>query len=229
MFESFVSSSSFEQFSNSRQGAIIVAPTDQSIPIVRTTAVYKEPSQHFLSIHYDLVNKIKGHLPDLNLNNAMVEIYDHIYRTMKFHSDQALDLEEDSYICLFSCYEDESEKHLRKLKIKKKCTGIQTEVILEHNSVVIFSKKTNDEHLHRIVLEHVGTDKDHSSKWLGITFRLSKTFVYFKSGSPYFTKNDKPLVISTEDERKEFYKMKSLENSVIGYSYPEISYTLSHH
>ena len=40
--------------------------------------------------------------------------------TMKYHSDQALDLADNSYICIFSCYDNPI--NLRTLRIKNKLT-----------------------------------------------------------------------------------------------------------
>ena len=50
----------------------------------------------------------------------MIEIYDSKYCKMGFHTDQSLDLQENSYIGIFSCYNDPTTKDLRKLKVKNK-------------------------------------------------------------------------------------------------------------
>lgn len=44
-----------------------------------------------------------------------------------------------------------------------------------HNSIIIFSTKTNKHHKHKIILDNMSDD----SEWMGVTFRLSKTFVSF--------------------------------------------------
>jgi hypothetical protein len=63
--------------------------------------------------------------------------------------------------------------------------------------------------------------------WLGITFRQSKTFVLFNNELPYFSSTNKVLTLANENQRKEFFKCRSLENSNIEYVYPEINYTIS--
>ena len=95
---------------------------------------------------------------------------------------QTLDLNKNYYICIFSCYDDPTTKNLRKLKIKDKITNECFDVILDHNSIVLFSVNINQKHLHKIVLEQNGSN----DLWLGITFRQSKTFISFHNEMPYF-------------------------------------------
>ena len=53
-------------------------------------------------IHYDIIENIKKISGiDVKLNNALIEIYGSKYCTMGYHSDQSLDLDEKSYICIF--------------------------------------------------------------------------------------------------------------------------------
>jgi hypothetical protein len=226
LFSELSKSSNFENVctrADGRKGGILVNNTDL-VPIVRTTTIYKEPAQKFLQIHYDIMNKIKEKCKmDVEFNNAMIEIYNPSYRKMGFHTDQALDLQDNSFICLFSCYENESNNNWRKLKIKNKITGKNSEVLLENNSAVLFSTSTNKKHLHKIVLES-NTAKN---RWLGITFRLSKTFVKFIDGVPHIYPGDKILRVANLNERKEFYKCKGKENAIVEYVYPEIDYTIS--
>lgn len=228
LFTSLSKSCVFEQFTPSRSGAILVARYKDKIPIVRTTTKYTSCSQLFTDLHYKIIEDIKKmtNVSTIDFNNAMIEIYDQKYSTMKFHSDQALDLAEDSYICLYSCYENEHEQNPKKLVIKDKKSGEQSELILEQNSIIIFSKSTNDEHLHKIVSDNINKTK---SRWLGLTFRLSKTFIDYKDNVPYLVSTGQPLNFANEIEKKEFYKHKSLENAGVGYVYPYISYTLSKH
>ena len=223
-FEEFSKSIEFENITNGRKATILVDYTNNLIPLVRTTTIYNNPMQQFLPIHYDLIKNMKkiSNIKDLELNNALVEIYDSRYRTMKFHSDQSLDLSTNSYICIFSCYDNPSTD-IRKLKIKGKATGECSEILLEHNSVIIFSIETNKKYVHKIVLEK----NTLNNKWLGITFRLSNTFIQFINDIPYFYPSNKILRISTNDERNEFRKYKGAENKQIGYNYSEIDYTLS--
>jgi hypothetical protein len=117
-FSSLTDSIKFEDICKGRKGAILIDCKDDEIPIIRTTTNYSEPAQHFTDPQYILIkiikNVIKASLNDnefydneftIDFNNAMIEVYDNVYHKMGFHTDQSLDLQEDSYICLFSCYE----------------------------------------------------------------------------------------------------------------------------
>ncbi len=227
-FEELSNSTDFEDIVNGRKGAILVDYKNDLVPIVRTTTIYNKPVQNFLPVHYDIINKVKEKFKDIEnieFNNVLIEIYDSKYRKMGFHTDQSLDLKEDSYICLFSCYENASNNpvDIRKLKIKNKITKECSEVLLENNSAVLFSTLTNHKHLHKIVLE----SNISRNKWLGITFRLSKTFVKFVNEISYIYPSNKILRIANNDEKKEFMKHKGNENSSSEYAYPEINYTIS--
>jgi hypothetical protein len=210
-----------------RKGTVLVDCDNDIIPIVRTTTIYNEPVQNLSPFHYDIINKIKENFQNLDIefNNALIEIYDSKYRKMKFHTDQSLDLEEDSYICLFSCYENMSNniEDMRKLKIKNKITNECSEFLLENNSVILFSTLYNHKYLHKIILE----SHKAQNRWLGITFRLSKTFIKFINNNPHMCHNDEILRIASDEEKTEFYKHKGIENKEDEYTYPEINYTIS--
>ncbi len=112
-------------------------------------------------------------------NNAMVEVYDSRYTKMGFHSDQALDLPDHSWICLFTAYEKgEDETHPRLLIVKDKVSGKVSEIVLTHHSAVLFSTETNKRYLHKIIADpHQLRGKSTPGRWLGVTLRQSKTFV----------------------------------------------------
>lgn len=231
LFDELLKSTEFEDITNGRKGAILVDYKNDLIPIVRTTTNYNKSVQKFLSIHHKIIDNIKevSNNHKLEFNNAMIEVYDSTYRTMGYHTDQALDLADDSYICIFSCYSDNSTVDIRKLKLKNKITGECSEILLEHNSLVLFPVSTNGKYLHKIVLENMHM-KD--KKWLGITFRLSKTFINFVNDSseiavPYFYPSNIVLSLANEKEKQEFMKHKSSENLNIDYIYPDIHYTIS--
>jgi hypothetical protein len=215
----------FEQVTKGRKGAVIAHFPEDIVPIVRTTTSYKLPLQKFLPVHYDIIDKIKKKvcIDNLEFNNAMIEIYDSSYRDMKFHSDQALDLVDDSYIGIFSCYKNgvEDLRELRKLKICEKFSEKSYEVALENNSLVLFSVKTNRKHLHKIFLNNTS-----ENNWLGITFRLSKTYVQYADNLPYFYPNGKLLRCATKEEEKEFFKLKKMENDRDDFIYPNIDYMI---
>lgn len=223
LFSAFSDSFNFECVGKGRKIAILVS-NETKIPIVRTTTNYKKSGQIMNELCYDLINEINiGANANFSFNNAMAEIYDDKYMKMGFHSDQSLDLEEDSSICIFSCYKQKTvSKDVRKLVIKNKSTGKSFDILLEDKSIVTFSVQKNKEYVHKIILEHKS-----NNEWLGITFRLSKTFIEFVSDVPYFCGTDKILRIATENEKKEFCRHKGRENRQIGYKYPEIDYTIS--
>ena len=91
-----------------RQSGVLVDCHDALIPIVRTTTRYEKAPLSFSALHYEIIDKTRkvSGMPHLAFNNAMIEIYTNDYRKMRYHTDQALDLADDSFIGLFSCYED---------------------------------------------------------------------------------------------------------------------------
>jgi hypothetical protein len=258
IFDQLASASQFEDVNSGRTGTTLIDYQEGIIPLVRTTTKYTKPNQSFSPIHYDLIEKIKlASNKQVTFNNALAEIYTDDYRSMGYHSDQALDLASDSYICVFSCYDNPTDL-VRKLIIKNKITDKSSEISLDHNSIVLFSTSTNREHLHKIVLDvqelsrsvskstvnqpqsskrvSKSTHKSQKNiststqtKWLGITFRLSKTFIKFDDkNQPYFyPRKDRPLRLATNDEQREFYKNRSKENMEIAFEYPETDYTIS--
>lgn len=224
----------FEPLGKGRHGAIIVSPTKnddspddssyepEHIPIVRTTTNLVKPSQYFKPIHHNIADKIKECFPSTMFNNAMVEIYTNEYRTMKFHSDLAMDLNPDSFIALFSCY-NKPPKTCRKLLVINKETNVECSINLLPNSVVCFSVQANTQHLHKIILDG-GNDAD--INWLGVTFRLSKTFVTYIP-HPIFVDTYDSLKKANETETMEFYHMRHAENKHVNYVYSYIDYTIS--
>lgn len=227
----------FENVGKGRKGAILVRTVKDMIPIVRTTTSYAKPAQSLDSVHLDLIDRINK-ICKLNtkFNNAMVEIYDSSYRKMGFHTDQALDLEKDSFICLFSSYEkDPSNDDLRKLVIKNKITNEISEIVLVPNSVVLFSTAVNQEHLHKIVPNsdlkfnygeiNYGEINYGENRWLGITFRVSKTFVKFVDGLPMIKNIN--LKLANLSEKREFQRLKGRENMETNFEYPDVTITIS--
>lgn len=226
-FKELSKSANFEDITTGRKGAVIVRTKDDEVPIVRTTTIYRNSASQFLPIHHEIVEKINHQFKplDVEFNNALIEIYDDSYYNMGFHSDQALDLDNNSYIGVFSCYETAehlTSKNTRKLKVQNKTTKATNEIILEHNSVVLFSTPVNQEHLHKIVLEGKS-----QTRWLGITFRLSKTHIKFVDGVPLFSDDNEQLTLANEEEKNQFYKHRSSENKNMVYEYPRINYTIS--
>lgn len=246
-FETLESTLIYESFSKNRKLAVLHVPTsaDGFIPLVRTTTRYSIPSQmlggkveviwqfvernvkEFLQRHFegDQEPFMDGHF----FNNATVEIYDCKYTTMKYHTDMALDLKPESWIALYSCYEDDSEQHLRTLKIKNKETLEEQEITLHNNSIVLFSTETNKKHLHQIMSKHKLLG---SKQWIGVTMRTAKTLKSTESDKTYISTQETPnhkaqLRLADEDEVKTFCLYKGKENATQDFVYPEIDFTVS--
>jgi hypothetical protein len=238
IFPELKNSVEFEQLGKGRVGNHLVLPSDQGIPLVRTTTQYKLPAQAFTPLHCRIIETMQASMeisalnqtPPL-FNHALIELYDRSYHKMNFHSDQCLDLDPNSYIGLFSCYENPpllNERYTRKLKIKNKTTSEEFEIPLAHNSLVLFSVSTNYQYQHKIVLEPVPNQKpyEQDNRWLGVTFRKSKTFIQFKDKLPYFS-NGNLLELADEEQKTEFFQLRGKENSHADFQYPSIYYTLS--
>ena len=227
LFAELSNSVDFENVAKGRLGANLVDVENNLIPIVRTTTNYNKPNQKFLPVHHDIVTTIKTAIPadNLEFNNALIEIYNHQYCTMGFHTDQTLDLQDDSTICLYTCYNNPQTQNLRKLQVKNKTTGKIFNVVLEHNSIVVFTVDDNHKHQHKIILDT--SNISHQDLWLGITFRQSKTFITFQNQVPLFYPENNVLTLANQNQCREFYKLKSIENNNITYDNPKIDYTLS--
>jgi hypothetical protein len=224
LFEALMASACFEELGKGRRGTVLVRPGPQgAVPLVRTTTSYRRPAQPFLDLHDRLAEEIQrtGSLP-LRFNNALIEHYTNAYASMKHHSDQALDLAPDSWIALFSCYQNPARPS-RRLLIKPKHPGGPTsEILLAHASVVAFSLDTNRRFTHSIALA-AGAP---SSDWLGLTFRTSSTFVQFVNGHPRLP-DGAPLILADDEQRRAFFLLRRQENSETDFSYPPLSFTLS--
>ncbi|KAJ9658008.1 hypothetical protein H2198_003977 [Neophaeococcomyces mojaviensis] len=156
IFAELLASVQFEALGKGRQGAVLVK-TDETnrIPIVRTTTKYTAPAQHFQSIHEQLAQQIRKFASlSTGFNNALIEIYTNAYTTMGSHSDQALDLADESFIAVFSCYEHpELATSPRMLVVESKESGGEFQIAMTHNSVIVFSTDTNRRFKHKIVLD----------------------------------------------------------------------------
>ena len=136
IFNELSSNIIFEHVTNGRLGAILISNENKTKNIVRTTTNYNNPVQYFLPIHYNIIKCIQKEIPfDIQFNNAMIEIYDNTYTKMKYHTDQYLDLDDNSYICIYSCYQYPT-KYPRKLVIKEKNQQCIQEILLQNNVFV---------------------------------------------------------------------------------------------
>lgn len=221
-FAELASSVRFDDVTTGRRGAVVVRPDERGAPIVRTTTSYRAAPQRFGPLHERLAQEIRAVASLAQpFNNALVEHYTTAYAKMKRHSDQALDLAEGSSIAVFSCYRDPARPS-RRLVVQPKGPGDGFEMPLEHGGVVTFSLATNRLFTHAIVLRESAPDTD----WFGLTFRTSRTFVRFGDGGPLLP-SGAPLVLASEDQRRDLFQMRRRENEETDFTYPAISYTLS--
>ncbi|MES2617949.1 MAG: alpha-ketoglutarate-dependent dioxygenase AlkB [Bacteroidota bacterium] len=240
LFEELSNSIEFEKITNGRIANHLVRIEKTLVPIIRTTSKYNLPAQKFSKIHNFVISTINQtviknnlkNIPYLQFNNSLIEIYESTYSKMNFHSDQSLDLENNSFIGLFSCYENPeklTEHNTRKLKIKDKITNEESELFLTHNSVILFSTETNMKFQHKIVLD-IDTKlniPELENRWLGMTFRTSKTYLEFKNNLPFF-ENGEQLKLASEEKEKEFFKLRGEENKSLNFVYPFLNYTISY-
>ena len=228
LFEELLASVRFEDVGKGRQGAVLVKIDETGgIPIVRTTTKYGTPAQRFRPMHEQLAREIqtRASLP-VGFNNALIENYTNAYTTMGGHSDQALDLADESFIAVFSCYRHpERANPPRKLLVEwKESGGEHVEIPLTHNSAVVFSVAANRRLKHKIVL--AASAQTPENQWLGITFRTSRTFVRFRDGHAYFPDNAR-LTLASDEQRREFYQLRHRENQETDFTYPRRPYTIS--
>lgn len=216
----------WEDVGKGRRGAVLTK-TDEAggVPLVRTTTRYGSPAQRFRAVHERLARRIQDHaeLP-AEFNNALIESYTNAYTTMGSHSDQALDLADESFIAVFSCYQHPEASPPRKLVFESKERAGETfEIALAHNSVVVFSVDVNRRLRHKIVLDG---PRAVDNQWLGVTLRTSKSVVRFRDGHAYLSQGVR-LRSADDEQRREFYRLRRRENTETDFTYPPLTYTVS--
>jgi hypothetical protein len=201
---------------------------------VRTASHYQQRAREFGSVHKQLATLIEQAVPSLShSNNALLEHYSHCYTSMGFHCDQAQDLQSDSYLALYSCYQRPELEPTRRLVIQAKDTpqGIaaqQFELPLHHNSVVLWSMETDNRRFrHKIVPTSV--EALASNSWLGVTLRSSRTYVTYRDGRASFEDKCTPLTLFPDAaHRQDFYRLRSRENREMEeFCYPLSTHTIS--
>jgi hypothetical protein len=227
LFAELAASARLEDVGKGRRGAVLTrADEADGVPLVRTTTRYGGPAQLFRSVHERLAQRIQECAAlSIGFNNALMESYTNACTTMGGHSDQALDLADESFIAVFSCYRYPEASPPRKLIFESKEPGGEKfEIPLAHNSVVAFSVESNRRLRHKIVLETPARAAD--NQWLGMTFRTSKTFVRFRDGQPYLPQGA-CLMPADEEQSREFYRLRRRENKETDFVYPLLTYTIS--
>lgn len=226
LFTELSASAVLEDVGKGRRGATLIkADAVGGVPLVRTTTRYGRPAQHFQAVHDLLAQRIRTRAGlSVDFNNALLETYTNAYATMGSHSDQALDLADDSFIAVFSCYRHPEAIPPRKLIVEPKGPGEKFEIPLPHNSFVAFSVATNRRLKHKIILDT--PTRAAENHWLGVTFRTSKTFLHFRDGHPHLPQGA-PLTSADEDQQHEFYQLRRRENNETDFAYPPLTYTVS--
>jgi hypothetical protein len=196
------------------------------VPLVRTTTRYGSPAQRFRPVHERLARQVQERAGlAAGFNNALVEVYTDAYATMGAHSDQALDLADDSSVAVFSCYRNPGAGSPRKLIVESKEPGGEVyEIPLVHHGVVVFSVEANRRLKHRIVLDKAVPAGD--NQWLGVTLRTSKTLVRHRDGQAFLPQGVR-LTAADEEQRQEFYRLRRRENGETDFRYPPLTYTVS--
>ncbi|MFE2322920.1 hypothetical protein ACFXD5_03155 [Streptomyces sp. NPDC059385] len=227
LFAEMSASTRWEDVGKGRRGAVLTRVDEAGgVPLVRTTSRYGSPAQRFRAVHERLAQRVQARagLP-VGFNNALIERYTNAYRTMGSHCDQALDLADESFIAVFSCYRNPEAGPSRKLVFESKGPGGETfEIPLAHHGIVAFSVESNRRLRHKIVLDWAVETTD--NPWLGVTFRTSKTLVRFHEGHPYLPQGPR-LARADDEQAKEFYRLRRLENHETDFAYPPLTYTIS--
>ncbi|MEU4595789.1 hypothetical protein [Nocardia sp. NPDC023988] len=225
LFTELSGSALLEETGNGRRGATLTDPDAAGrVPLVRTTTRYARPTQRFQPLHHHLAQQIQTRAGiAVGFDNALIESYTNTYTTMGGHSDQALDLADQSFVAVFSCYRH-PEAPPRTLIFERKGTAEKFAIPLAHHSVVVFSVAANRRFKHKIVLEPSARSVEND--WLGVTFRKSKTFVQFREGRPYLPQGAR-LTSADDDQRREFYRLRRRENNETDFVYPPLTYTVS--
>ncbi|WP_331767724.1 alpha-ketoglutarate-dependent dioxygenase AlkB [Embleya sp. NBC_00896] len=228
LFAELSASARLEDVGKGRRGAVLTKIDEAGgVPLVRTTTRYSSPTQRFRAVHERLAQQIQERAAlSLGFNNALIERYTNAYTSMGSHSDQALDLANESYIAVFSCYQHPEASPPRKLIFESKGSGGEKfEIPLAHNSIVAFSVDSNRRLRHKIVLDTPAV-RTADNQWLGVTFRTSKTFVRFRDGHVYLPQGAR-LMSADDEQRHEFYQLRRRENNETDFIYPLLTYTIS--
>ncbi|MEU3479782.1 hypothetical protein AB0E66_16490 [Streptomyces sp. NPDC033753] len=242
LFAELSASVRWEDVGKGRRGAVLTRVDEAGrVPLVRTTTRYSIPAQRFRAVHERLAQRIQERTElSVGFNNALIESYTNAYTKMGSHSDQALDLADESFIAVFSCYRHPEASPPRKLIFESKGSdarrsdtrrsdakgsdGEKFEIPLAHNNVVVFSVDANRRLRHKIVLDAPVQAAD--NQWLGVTFRTSKTFVRFRDGHAYLPQGER-LMSADDEQSREFYQLRRRENQETDFGYPLLPYTIS--
>jgi hypothetical protein len=223
-----------ETIRDGRQQTTLVCLTPTGlVPLVRSTTSCKYPAQPIKPVHAQLMAEILSQLElagvSTSFNHIMLERYSSDYRKMRYHSDQALDLAEDSYIAIFSRYPvPPFPGRELQLVIRTKANPQYEQIIpLTDRSLIYFSVADNRLYQHKLVLKSDQQLAVPDQPWLGLTMRCARTLLRFINEIPYFTDQQAMLVLATPTQAKECLSYRHAENTKTDFRYPILTYTLS--
>lgn len=227
LFLELMQAADLEAVGKGRQGAVLTLPDEQrGFPLVRTTSRYASPAQCWSATHGRLAEEVSSLASIENtFNNVLFEHYTNAYAKMGFHSDQALDLQPDTHIAILSTYATRPEAGTeRKLVVEPKGSGDSFELVMGHNSVIVFSVDVNRHFRHKIVLDKSSNPPE--NEWLGLTFRTSNTLVTYSSEGVVLSDGTE-LTLGSDEEAREFFQLRGRENREPGFDYPPCTFTIS--
>lgn len=136
-------------------------------------------------------------------------------------------MDQDSVI-LFNT--ETNKKYLHKIILDKDTEKIGKETEKIGKDIERIGKEI-DKETEKVDEKIIDKEKSKEEKWMGITFRCSKTFVEKIDNKSFIDINGKktPLRLANKDEQLEFIKLKGQENKSTNFKYPDINYTISEH
>lgn len=134
------------------------------------------------------------------------------YKRMRYHSDQSQDLALDSFIALYTTYDDSTNPN-RKLQIQCKQNGKTFYILLDDKSMVVWTLETNAKYRHKIIPCNNLDNVCHT-----MTLRNSKTFVSYVDNRCIMVSSMKELLLANDNEKN---------NIIMTSGYPSYNYTLS--
>jgi hypothetical protein len=98
-------------------------------------------------------------------------------------------------------------------------------VTLYPNSAFLIPLSTNRLYTHEIKPSVLNVD--HIPVRMGYVARCSNLEALHRNGQTYIKENGELLELADDDQKKEFFKLRGQENSIMNFTYPKLSYTLS--
>lgn len=218
-----------EEVAKGRQGAVLLDPhPDGRLPLVRSTTRYTRRHQRVPAVVAEFACGVQAWLKSPKpFNNIMVEKYSSAYRTMGLHTDQALDLDPESLICLVTLYGEDGVEDGRELVVTDKeardPAAVTWRVPLLHGTVVSFSVATNARHTHAIVAARAepaaSTAASPGRAWVGITLRTSRRALACPQDGQAELLPGVRLLLAEGKLARAYYCERARENRVVDFEF----------